>query len=121
SLPKSLVEALSVTVRLGYEYVWIDSLCIIQDSQGDWIKEAATMGLVYRHSVCTIAAAGAKDGDAGCFFDRQPLRKGVYTMGQYHDKPLHSRAWVVQERCLSPHMLNLGTDQISWACIQSSA
>src|SRR5436305_14453620 len=36
SLPKTFQDAIVVTRRLGYQYLWIDSLCIVQDSHRDW-------------------------------------------------------------------------------------
>jgi hypothetical protein len=50
--------------------LWIDSLCIIQDSHEDWEAEAAKMGDIYRRALFTISAAKSKDGNGGCFIDR---------------------------------------------------
>jgi hypothetical protein len=59
-LPQTFQDALRITLELGFEYIWIDSLCIIQNSKEDWHREAELMGDIYRYSVCTIAAAAAK-------------------------------------------------------------
>lgn len=72
-LTKTFREAFQVTAWFGYQYIWIDSLCIIQDSEMDWEKEAGMMGSIYRHSTCTLAATGAKDGNGGLFFERNAL------------------------------------------------
>ncbi|KAJ2985535.1 hypothetical protein NUW58_g5475 [Xylaria curta] len=48
-LPQNFKDAAAATSFFGYEYIWIDSLCIIQDSVEDWEREAATMGNVYRY------------------------------------------------------------------------
>ncbi|KAF4306789.1 Heterokaryon incompatibility [Botryosphaeria dothidea] len=58
-----------ITRFLGIQYLWIDSLCIIQDSAEDWNREAATMGSVYCNATVTIAADGAANGKGGCFRD----------------------------------------------------
>lgn len=135
SLPKNFMDAAIITAALKYEYIWIDSLCIIQDSEVDWKKEAAKMGSVYRHSVCTIAAAGAKDSHGGCFATRSALSfmpcqlipktekgPGVYAENWgSQPTPLHTRAWVVQERCLSIRTLNFGANMLAWDCISSKA
>lgn len=55
-LPKNFLQAMIITRRLGLQYVWIDSLCIIQDSSSDWKKEAATMHEVYKYAEVTIVA-----------------------------------------------------------------
>lgn len=127
-LSKTFRETLQVAVWLGYHYVWIDSLCILQDSVQDWGHEAALMGDIYRHSTCTIAATGARDGNDGLFFGRSALAliecplfegKGIrlYAINNsVWPNPLSDRAWAVQERCLSSRTLNFGSDKISWAC-----
>jgi hypothetical protein len=43
-LPLTFRQAISITSRLGEKYIWIDSLCIIQDSVQDWMEESQTMG-----------------------------------------------------------------------------
>ena len=58
-LPRNFIDAILVCMRLGISYVWIDSLCIIQDSDEDWEREAVLMHLVYRHAVTTIVATSA--------------------------------------------------------------
>ncbi|EOA87451.1 uncharacterized protein SETTUDRAFT_136273 [Exserohilum turcica Et28A] len=48
-------EAMRVTLALGYKYLWIDSLCIIQDSASDWAHEAQRMAVVYGNATCNLA------------------------------------------------------------------
>jgi hypothetical protein len=48
-------EAMRVTLALGYKYLWIDSLCIIQDSVPDWTYEAQRMAIVYGNATCNLA------------------------------------------------------------------
>jgi hypothetical protein len=48
-------------------YLWIDSLCIVQESFDDWSREAAQMGNVYHNAYLTIAAVSACDSGEGCF------------------------------------------------------
>jgi len=132
---------MKVAQYLGLRYIWIDSLCIIQDSKEDWQKEAGLMGQVYSNSVCNISATGASDGSEGLFFDRHPLAirpfrarvDGAQAKGSYYlfnprlwadgvdDAPLNRRAWVVQERLLSPCNLHFGSTQIYWECRQRLA
>ena len=56
SLPANFRDAIITTRRLGYQYLWIDSLCIIQDSADDWAVESAKMDEVYRNADLVIAA-----------------------------------------------------------------
>ncbi|ERF74718.1 hypothetical protein EPUS_04887 [Endocarpon pusillum Z07020] len=69
-LPKTFQDAVTVTSRVGMKYLWIDSLCIIQDSKEDWEGESALMGQVYHNAYLTIAAAASPNGDGGCFHSR---------------------------------------------------
>ena len=66
-MPKTFQDAVSITRSLGFEYLWIDSLCIIQGKEGDWEEQAQKMGQIYRDSVLTIVAAAAKNAGTGCF------------------------------------------------------
>lgn len=55
-LSKNFAQAVIATRELKLRYLWIDSLCIIQDLPSDWNKEAATMHKVYSHAEVTIVA-----------------------------------------------------------------
>jgi len=69
-LPKTFRDAIEVVRHLNLQYIWIDSLCIIQDSKEDWAQEAALMHQVYSNAIVNIAADDAKDGTEGLFRDR---------------------------------------------------
>ncbi len=73
-LPKTFQDAITITRKLKVPYIWIGSLCIIQDSAEDWETEAATMGTVYRNSLVCIAADGADNSLGGCFVKGHPSR-----------------------------------------------
>lgn len=60
-LPNLFRDAILVTRSLGMRYLWIDSLCIIQDSPSDWEQEAARMADVYENAFLTIAAESARN------------------------------------------------------------
>ncbi|KAH9860368.1 hypothetical protein J1614_011699 [Plenodomus biglobosus] len=137
-LPQTFADAVHITHFLGYEYLWIDSLCIVQDSFEDWTTESKSMGKIYQHGICTLAAVGADDSRGGCFYKRLFLKEycaykqyvpfdlfAHRQQGRGHDSgcpaPLHSRAWVMQEQCLSVRTINFGRHQISWNCVSSTA
>jgi len=135
-LCKTFTEAIYITRGLGLAYLWIDSLCIIQDDPQDWHNESATMTDVYGHSSVNIAASGARDGSVGCFFNRnvnsiRRLRISVpvggdlsyYDCANLHtisdmitDSPLARRAWAFQERFLAPRTLHFTSSQVYWEC-----
>ena len=72
TLSRTFQEAVEVSRKLGVWYLWIDSICIFQDSRADWEKESAMMGEVYRNSACNIGATGSFNSDGGLFHDRNP-------------------------------------------------
>jgi hypothetical protein len=74
SLLRIFREAIEFTKNLGIQYIWIDSLCIIQGCSADWLRESLTMGDVYKHGYLNIAALGGAKDNIGLFIkDRDPL------------------------------------------------
>ena len=141
-LPRTFQEAIRITRNFGIRYLWIDSLCIIQESREDWKREAAMMGEVYRHSWCNIAATKARDSRGGCFDERHPLlvspcriqttwpdepQRAFYCVpdgiwnSQIDACPLSTRGWVFQEIALSPRVLHYGKGQVFWECCELRA
>jgi hypothetical protein len=72
-LPKTFRHAVRITRGLGIRYLWIDSLCIIQDDEKDWKIESAKMADVYMCSQLNIAATHSSNGNGGCFAERWSL------------------------------------------------
>ncbi len=134
-------HAIGITRLLGFKYLWIDSLCIVQDDELDWRQEAAKMGSVYGCSSLNIAAASATNGSFGCFYNRkeQVLRcvRGVrvrvdgalhivheessYYRSSITSSPLATRSWVLQERVLAPRVIWFSEQQLFWECRESLA
>lgn len=132
-LNRTFQDAVLVTRALGLRYVWIDSLCIVQDSPSDWQRESSLMGSVYSGGVINIAADAAEDGDQGflskrtpsCFPYTLPCKK---SRGTLHMKAsqrqrwleysgnLRRRAWVLQEYALSACSIRYGMNGILWEC-----
>jgi hypothetical protein len=82
SLPKSFQDAVVFTRRLGIRYLWIDSLCIIQDSKEDWETQAAKMAMIYALAVLTLSAVNAEDSSVGCFVQPPALSTRFITNGE---------------------------------------
>lgn len=137
SLPKTYRDAFRVTVSLGFRFLWIDSLCIIQDDVDDWRKQSLKMGAIYSNADCNIAATWASDGGDGCFNKRDPytvtpttieLSIGNRQSREFQisrqftydeditDAPLNKRGWVVQERYLARKQLSFAKNQVYWEC-----
>jgi 3',5'-cyclic AMP phosphodiesterase CpdA len=137
SLPKTFQEAITTTRGLSIDYIWIDSLCIVQDDVKDWEKEAANMAAIYESAEVTIAAAWGSNGSCGCFHDPLPtFTVDVYETEHSSNEPtsrlymrldprgdktlgraiLTTRKWTLQESLLSPRMLIFAEDQMYWTC-----
>ncbi|RMZ90673.1 hypothetical protein DV736_g2094, partial [Chaetothyriales sp. CBS 134916] len=120
------------------QYLWIDSLCIVQDSKEDWEREATLMERVYEYSYCNISAVKAANTEEGIFSIREPsLVRPVEVKTRWwpslsptkyyfwdpniwdsnvDDSILLHRAWVTQERVLAPRILHFAEGQIFWEC-----
>ena len=72
-LSKTFQDAVLVTRQLGLRYLWIDSLCIVQDNEMDWRREAGRMANIYNGAVVTIAATAAEMSTDGLFFLHAPM------------------------------------------------
>ncbi|KAL9620021.1 MAG: hypothetical protein Q9160_005398 [Pyrenula sp. 1 TL-2023] len=137
-LPQNFRDAIRITRELSFPYIWIDSLCIMQDENGhDWRREASTMHDVYAHSALNIAATSAPDSNSGLFSVRSPaeinppiihlkrfrLRNYPWRVvdnamwrKEVDDAPLTQRGWVLQERLLSRRVIHFGRQQVLWEC-----
>ncbi|EIW52255.1 HET-domain-containing protein [Trametes versicolor FP-101664 SS1] len=69
-LPRTIHDAIHVTHSLGFRYLWVDSLCIVQDSDEDKLHELGRMHFIYRYAYLTIIAASAERVSAGFLQDR---------------------------------------------------
>jgi hypothetical protein len=105
-----------ITKACGLRYIWIDSLCILQDSDDDWKQESMTMNLVYRNSFFTISALSASDSSEGCFFERGEAWGSTRPWEALCESPLWDRGWIFQERMLSPRLLHFGKRQALFEC-----
>ncbi|KAF1954420.1 HET-domain-containing protein [Byssothecium circinans] len=144
-LSRNFKQAIKVARLMGLRYMWIDSLCICQGPDGDFVTEGALMHKVYRNSHCNIAAADSRDPAGGLFREREPFEvlpakfesgekspmfggKKTWRVvrGDMWDQvllktSLYTRGWVFQERMLSPRALHFSQHQIFWDCTEISA
>lgn len=128
-LPQNYQQAIALTRRLKISYLWIDSLCIIQDSDHDWKHQAAKMADIYSNAFITIAAASAHKANDGFFgnstcpqqlaIEDLPGKVFVFGLQDYARIPntaLNNRGWVLQEWILSPRVIHFAEDQMYWEC-----
>lgn len=138
-LTKTFHDAIIITRNLGFRYLWIDSLCIVQDDPKDWEVESAMMGHIYRNSIVTISASSSASSNVGFLYPRRSdpkislsralsdgstavirLRKRLKEFKEtVSSGPLCQRAWAFQERLLSRRILHYADDQVHWECQES--
>jgi hypothetical protein len=131
ALPLTFQDALELTRKLGLKYLWIDSLCIVQDDKDDWRHEGGKMATIYSKSYINFAATNSTSAHGGLFnrnptFDICEVRRGakIFNMRAQHaaeaSTPFHSsmalvkRAWFFQERVLSPQIVHFTTNELFW-------
>jgi hypothetical protein len=67
ALPRTFQDAIHIARALDIRYLWIDSLCIVQDDDQDWAKHVESMAAIYANSYVTLAAGSSEDDDCGFF------------------------------------------------------
>lgn len=132
-LPIVFQDAAQATRDIGFSFLWIDSLCILQDSDEDWSQESKIMGDIYRGGICNIAVVDAEDSSDGCFSLRNPLKDIPCRLPSNSNKDdlvasipsdaiwvkdsmLSRRGWVFQERVLSPRTIYYSRKRVGWEC-----
>ncbi|TGJ81296.1 hypothetical protein E0Z10_g7459 [Xylaria hypoxylon] len=146
AIPKTFQDVIEVLRRLQFRYLWIDSICIIQDDADDWTREAAAMCNVYSRAALTIAATNAPDSHHGLHsalspdyrshefsmrlndgrtelpvWCRRPIPHFVdsetHAARQNEVAPLLQRGWVLQERLLSRRVVHFANNEVAWECL----
>ena len=170
SLPASFQDAIVACRHLGIQYIWIDSLCILQRGRGareDWLAHANEMHRIYANCELNLAIDAASNPHGGAFRSRDtqhlqdcvawtpyhsPKAPKLWNPDEVSDDssddelapaeqqpataqmnrctifnkddfsfsraslPLNKRAWVLQEKLMSPRTLHFQADRIFWEC-----
>ncbi|KAK0619464.1 heterokaryon incompatibility protein-domain-containing protein, partial [Immersiella caudata] len=141
SISQNFRDAIAATRVLGVQYLWVDSLCIIQDSpeDEDWNRESVLMMDVFANAACTISATASASSQGGCFRDRMGVlsycklvtsstselriqipeeRRSIREIfdSRVEAAPLTRRGWVFQERLLSRRIIHFCSDMILFEC-----
>jgi hypothetical protein len=139
SLPKTFQDAVVVARAFEIQYLWVDSLCIIQHDYDDWQVESSHMADIYHNAILTIAGSVSSGPHQGLFrksdpahidsrfsetsenksFEKVRCRKAL--VHDVAELPLLSRGWVHQERLLSPRFLHFSKNELVWECMQNLA
>lgn len=132
-------DAVVMTQNMGLRYLWIDSICIVQDSRQDFDREVANMASIYSNAIVTLSAAWAESTDVGLFPERPQYREESFSISsgrtpeiflsrqrakelrKFSDDvdngPLSTRGWTFQERLLSRRLIHFGAHQRHWECL----
>jgi hypothetical protein len=132
-LPSAITDAIRVCRELGIHYLWVDSLCILQQDELDFAMEGSKMDTIYANSHLTIYAKhtnSCNDGFLGPQLHGQPkwqylapfptpkglpffIRKGSFSQEPF---PLDSRGWCLQESMLPSRQLLYTGEEMVWRC-----
>ncbi|KAK3291360.1 uncharacterized protein B0H64DRAFT_331111 [Chaetomium fimeti] len=131
-LPRTFRDAVEVTRAIGAQYLWIDSLCIVQDDPHDWHNESQRMERVYASAYCTLAAIRASSPEDGFLAAAAAVAPSlppggvedeIYVCEMVDDfdehvsrSELQRRGWVLQERALSRRTIHFTDKQTYWEC-----
>jgi hypothetical protein len=137
--PQLFQYAIAVTAMLGYRFLWIDSLCIVQDDMKDWEQESASMGRIYGNSILTLSAAWSRSATKGIHALDEEFTKSVaipiintestlkgnvfVRRGLHYNQerdgiipPLQRRGWTLQEYLLPSRVLHFEYAELMWEC-----
>lgn len=137
SLPKTIRDAIHATRGFGERYLWIDSLCVVQDDPVDLRQQIETVDRIYGNALLTIVAADAVHANVGL----AGVDKGSRKVNQICEEiepgfhmmlPLpepkglatslwNSRAWTFQERLLSRRLAIFTGGRLVWRCHKNVA
>lgn len=134
-LATAIKEAIQLCRSLSFDYLWVDSLCIIQSGKGskeDWLRHAREMQFVYANCLLCISSSRAPNPSESMFAERDPaawIQPTVETSGKKFTlldehgfrqrrrlAPTAKRGWILQERMMAPRVLSFETEQVFWDC-----
>lgn len=139
NLPKTFAEACVTTSKLGFGYLWIDSLCIIQDSGEDKGLEIPKMADYYQNAELNLSASTESLG--ALWSDRDALSTKPFVLSAMLNLPgrsksialelapvlradkshLDYRGWILQERIFPRRTLFFDAYWLSFECCAMSA
>ena len=135
ALPRTILHALSVVEELQERYLWVDALCIIQDSASMQQSQIARMDQIYANALLTIIATSGNDANAelpGCRLYQREEIQDIVSLPKFNIRTLickleesrspfktatwASRAWTMQEIICSSRCLIFTDHQVYWRC-----
>lgn len=144
-LPRTFQDCVTTARELGVWYIWIDSICIIQNDRSDWAKHSQYMDRIYFHALLTVAAVASPNSTIPFLGPEAPSfrsecqgttvsvaapnntpinvrarlhRNIMWGPNSYEAEPLHQRAWAWawQERLFSRRTISFLQQKVQWDC-----
>ena len=140
ALPEAIRDAAYLAQELIIQYLWVDSLCIIQDVASDRDRELSQMCSIYENALVTIAGSSSRSCDISflrrrqgaaamltltCVDDngqpaivkaRRRTEGGLHYKGYSSRDPWETRAWTLQEKLLSTRLVAYAKEEMHWEC-----
>lgn len=131
-IPETILDAIRVVLSMGYQYLWVDAFCIVQDSGPNKVTELGKMTSIYSGAICTICVMAAKAATEGFLRQAYPDGSEDQSIHTWHadiydgtseaaaavleirsdfssedifDSPIFERGWTFQEALLSPRLV----------------
>jgi hypothetical protein len=120
-IPTTIRDAITVCERLGERYLWIDALCIMQDSVRDMKFQILRMRQIYAAAKCAIVAVSADTAEVGLLGSTpangpRPCDSADGLNSLLESSPWSSRAWCYQEKVLSHRVILFTSSGIYMQC-----
>ncbi|KAM7196236.1 Heterokaryon incompatibility protein (HET) domain containing protein [Naviculisporaceae sp. PSN 640] len=130
-----ILDAMEFVTLVGERYLWVDTLCIIQNDAEFKDRQIKSMGAIYTRSltcICVIAGRDATAGLPGIRVDSTPLQRArigenvdIVAMrpdlrSELQDSVYETRAWTYQERIMAPRLIFFTDWAIHFDCWQSN-
>ena len=135
-IPQTILDTIRLVRDIGERYLWVDTLCIVQDDESDKLPQLSIMGDIFGCAYLVIAAATGYDAFAGLpgtrnrdrwLLSRKERINGTdFTTVKPPLMPALSkstwitRGWTFQEVVMARRVLVFTMGQVYWSCRRGS-
>ncbi|KAJ9613522.1 hypothetical protein H2200_003464 [Cladophialophora chaetospira] len=132
TIPKTIFDAIQLVRNIGERYLWVDSLCIVQDDDSDKLGQLAIMGDIFHYAYLVVVASVGSDAYAGlpgvgprkrCTWQHSEVIDGIpfittqpAVRGALKSSVWNRRGWTFQEIALARPVLIFTENQVYWNC-----
>jgi hypothetical protein len=132
-IPNTIRDAIKLVELLGERYLWVDSLCIIQDDEDTKHIQISNLASIYNHACLTIIAADGDNADHGlrgvrAWPSSEPRNLDQHVYSLFEDYPVidmsyfaldstyYGRGWTFQEDLFARRKLIFTHEMAWWHC-----